>query len=85
MRFKAHCEQGRKLRLVEFVREFQEPDWCCKGHFGYVLEGEADLQFSDQTVRLKRGDGIFIPTGENHKHLLRVVSDRFGCVLVEDL
>jgi hypothetical protein len=84
-RFKV-CEQnGRKLRFVEFTRAFEEPDWCRKGHMGYVLEGEGELQFSGQTLRLRAGDGIFIPAGDEHKHLLHVLSDCFRCVLVEDV
>ena len=84
-RFKVCEANGRRLRLVEFGRGFKEPDWCRKGHIGYVLEGEGDLQFSGQTVRLRAGDGIFIPAGEEHQHLLRVLSDCVRCVLVEDL
>ena len=83
-RFKACIQNKRKLRLVEFSREFKEPDWCRKGHIGYVLEGEGELQFSGQTVRFKAGDGIFIPAGEEHKHMLRVLSESFRCVLVEE-
>jgi hypothetical protein len=85
VRFKAHEQDGRKFRLAEFTREFKEPDWCRKAHIGYVLEGEADLQLDEQKVRVKSGDGIFIPPGERHKHMLRVLSDRVRIVLVEDL
>ena len=85
VRFKMHEQDGRKLRLAEFTREFKEPDWCRKGHIGYVLEGEGELQFSEQTVSLKAGDGIFIPAGEEHKHLLHVLGGRVRVVLVEEL
>jgi quercetin dioxygenase-like cupin family protein len=85
VRFKAFEQNGRKLRLVEFAHDFKEPDWCRKGHIGYVLEGEGELQFSEQTILLKTGDGIFIPAGEEHKHLLHVTKGSFRVVLVEDL
>jgi len=85
LRFKAFEQKGRRIRLAEFSREFKEPDWCRKGHIGYVLEGEGALQFSDQTVRLKSGDGLFIPQGEEHRHMLRVLSPQIRIVLVEDL
>jgi quercetin dioxygenase-like cupin family protein len=85
VRFKAFEQNGRKLRLVEFARGFKEPDWCRKGHIGYVLEGEGELQFSEQTVLLKAGDGIFIPAGEEHKHLLHVLGGGIRVVLVEEL
>jgi len=83
-RFKAFEQNGRRLRLVEFLRGFQEPDWCRKGHIGYVLEGEGELQLSDHTVSLKAGDGIFIPAGEEHRHLLHVLGERIRVVLVEE-
>src|SRR6187455_1605312 len=60
---KAFERDGRRLRLVQFARGFKEPDWCRKGHIGYVLEGEGELQLSDQRVSLKAGDGIFLPAG----------------------
>jgi quercetin dioxygenase-like cupin family protein len=85
VRFKALEQNGRKLRLVEFAHGFKEPDWCCKGHIGYVLEGEGELQFSTQTISLRAGDGIFIPAGDEHKHLLHAPNGSIRVVLVEDL
>ena len=32
VRFKAYGQDGKKLRLVEFAKEFVEPDWCTKGN-----------------------------------------------------
>lgn len=84
VRFKAYEQDGRKLRLVEFTRDFKEPDWCRKGHAGYVLEGEGELRIGDQLVPLKSGDGILIPSGEPHRHMLCVLSERMRFVLVED-
>ncbi len=71
--------------MVEFERELRELDWYRKGHVGYVLAGEGELQLDEQTIRFKAGDGLFLPTGEEHQHRLRVVSAPFRCVLVEDL
>lgn len=36
MRYKTFERDNRRVRLVEFTREFVEPDWCCKGHVGQV-------------------------------------------------
>ena len=33
-RFKSFEGDGRRVRLVEFSRDFVEPDWCTKGHIG---------------------------------------------------
>ena len=84
VRFKAFEQNGRRLRLVEFARGFKEPDWCRKGHIGYVLEGEGELQLSERTISLKAGDGIFIPAGEEHKHLLHVLGEHIRVVLVRN-
>jgi ethanolamine utilization protein EutQ (cupin superfamily) len=83
-RFKAFLQEGRKLRLVEFTREFIEPDWCLKGHIGYVLEGEAQVDFNGHVVHFSAGDGIFIPSGINNKHKTQVISDVIKLVMVED-
>jgi quercetin dioxygenase-like cupin family protein len=83
VRFKAFQQNGRRLRLAEFSRGFVEPDWCRKGHVGYILEGEGDLQIADSTVRLTAGDGLFIPPGDPHRHKLTVLSNTFRIFLVE--
>jgi quercetin dioxygenase-like cupin family protein len=83
VRFKA-CEQnGRKLRLAEFTKDFVEPDWCTKGHIGYVLEGEMELDFHGQVVTFRPGDGLFIAPGTEHGHKTRVLSDFARVLLVE--
>ena len=46
VRFKRFEAGGRRLRLVEYTREFFEPDWCRAGHVGYVLEGRLEIDFS---------------------------------------
>ena len=81
VRFKAHEQDGRKLQLAVFTQEFKELDWRRQGHIGYVLEGEGELQLGGQTIRVKPGDGLFIPPGEEHKHMLRVLSERVRIVL----
>ena len=80
------CEQGgRRLRLAEFSRDFVEPDWCTKGHIGYVLEGEMELDFHGRIETLRAGDGLFIPPGSNHGHRARVLTDVVKVVLIEDV
>lgn len=84
VRYKAYQEGNRKLRLVEFTKEFVEPDWCTKGHIGYVLDGEGEVDFSGQSVKYSTRDGIFIPAGLENKHKLKVISKVIRLVLVED-
>lgn len=85
VRFKAYIRDGKRLRLVEYAREFVEPDWCTAGHTGYVLEGEFVIDFDGLSVQFGAGDGIMIPEGEDHKHRARMLSDLVRVVLVEDV
>jgi len=84
-RFKAYDQDGRRLRLVEFSRELVEPDWCRRGHIGYVLEGEMEIDFDGEVVRFGPGDGLFIPAGENNKHIARVITEVVRLIMVEDV
>jgi quercetin dioxygenase-like cupin family protein len=84
VRFKAYEQDGRKLRLVEFSKGFIEPDWCRKGHIGYILEGQMELDFNGNVTKFGAGDGVFIPTGEKHKHKGTVLTDVVKVILVED-
>ena len=84
VKFKAYQQGGRKLRLVEFSKEFVEPDWCTKGHIGYILEGQMEIDFDGKIIVFGPGDGIFIPAGTEHKHIGRVLTDKVKVVLVED-
>ena len=84
VRFKAFEQDGRKLRLVEFSKEFVEPDWCTAGHIGLILEGQMEIDFNGKKVVFGPGDGVFIPAGEDHKHKGRVLTDKLKAILVED-
>jgi len=83
-RFKAYEQNGRKLRLVEFFKEFIEPDWCTKGHIGYVLEGQMEIDFDGSKEIFGPGDGVFILTGKENKHKARVLTDKVKVILVEE-
>ncbi|MBM4326127.1 MAG: cupin domain-containing protein [Deltaproteobacteria bacterium] len=85
VRVKIHKGDGKQLRLVEFTREFIEPDWCRKGHFGYILEGQLEIDFDGMRVLFAQGDGVFIPPGEAHRHKAKVVTDVVRLILVEDI
>ena len=63
VRFQAIVQRGSQLRLVEFTREFVEPDWCEKGHIGYVLDGEMEVNFNGEIQTYRMGQGIFITPG----------------------
>lgn len=74
---------GRQLRLVEYTPAM-EPHWCEKGHIGYVLDGRFEIRFDDETAVYEGGDGVFIPSGRQHRHMGRALTDVVRCVFVED-
>ncbi len=84
VRTKIFKQSGKQIRIVEFSKEFVEPGWCTKGHIGYVLEGEVEIDFSGEFLFLKSGDGFFITVGEKHKHMARAVTDSATMLLIED-
>ena len=85
VRFKAYEQGSKKLRLVEFFKEFVEPNWCTKGHIGYILEGQMEIDFDGKIEVFGPGDGVFIPAGQQHKHKGRVLTEKVKAVLVEDV
>ena len=84
VRFKVYEQDGRKLRLVELGKGFVEPDWCTKGHIGYILEGQMEIDFNGEKEVFGPGDGLFIPAGEEHRHKGRVLTDTVKVILAED-
>lgn len=83
VRFKAHEQGDRKLRLAEFTKEFVEADWCNKGHIGYVLDGKMEIDFDGKVIMFGPGDGLFIPAGDKHK--AKVLTDALNVILLEDV
>jgi quercetin dioxygenase-like cupin family protein len=84
LRFKATRQNGRQLRLVEYTKDM-EPHWCEKGHIGYLLAGRFEIKFEGETAVYNPGDGIFIPSGPEHKHMGRAVTDLVRAVFVENV
>ncbi len=70
--YKSFQKEGVQLRVVEFFDDFEEIDWCQKGHIGYVLEGRLQIDFDGQIIEYRVGDGIWITEGENDQHKARV-------------
>jgi quercetin dioxygenase-like cupin family protein len=85
VRFKSYEQNGKKLRLVEFTKEFAEPDWCTKEHIGYILEGKMEIDFDGKVIRFGPGDGVFILAGEEHKHKAKFLTDVVKVILVENV
>ena len=71
-----------RVRLVEYSSEMP-PHWCDKGHQGYVIEGEMEIEFENTRAVYGPGDAILIPDGPEHKHRARVASGRALVFMVE--
>jgi hypothetical protein len=84
-RFKAFRSGTKQLRLLEFTSEFVEPDWCEKGHVGFVIQGELEIDFHGQLVRYPQSSGIFIPAGSASAHKARSITPVVQLFLVEEI
>ena len=71
-----------RVRLVEYGREMP-PHWCEKAHYGYVLEGMLEIEFDHETLRYDKGDGLFLPPGNNHRHKARAITEKVVIFFVE--
>lgn len=83
LRFKAVRHTGLRLRLVEYT-EAMEPHWCEKGHVGSILKGRFEIEFPSGTLVYEAGDGVFIPSGHEHRHRARVLAGPVRALFVED-
>ena len=84
LRFKATRQGGRQLRLVEYTKDM-EPHWCEKGHIGYLLAGQFEIRFEGEVAIYNPGDGIFILSGPEHKHMGIALTDLVRAVFVEEV
>ncbi len=85
VRVKIFCDGEKQLRLAEFSSEFIESHWCEKGHIGFVLDGELEIDFHGKLVRYIKGDGVFIPQGATHGHKARSLTPTVLLFLVEEV
>ncbi len=83
VRVKERVLGKRRLRIVEWTRGMQHPDWCTAGHVGYVLEGRCAIEFEGGTVELAAGDGLVIPDGAQTRHRPIPISERVVLILSE--
>lgn len=83
VRQKVITEGDKKLRLVEYSPTLPL-HWCEKGHCGYILEGQLEVEFASGTHLFEAGDGVFIPEGNAHRHQTRVLSPLVRAIFVEN-
>ena len=75
VRHKVLDQNGVRLRLVEYSTAMP-PHWCEKGHYGYLIEGQFEIEYSTEKVVYGPGDGIFIPEGPEHSHRARALTEK---------
>ena len=73
-----------KLRLVEYSPEMAH-HWCTVGHVGQILGGTFEIEFDDGIQVFESGDGVVIPSGEEHRHRAKVLSDLVRAIFVEKI
>ncbi len=84
-RFKVFRSGNKQLRLLEFTSEFIEPDWCEKGHVGFVVHGELEIDFRGSVLSYPQGSALFIPTSFASGHKARSIAAVTQLFLVEDI
>ena len=84
VRFKVYKKEGKQLRLVEYTKDMP-PHWCEKGHYGYILDGQFEIAFTNNVEIFNPGDGVFMPSGAEHKHMGKVLTDVVRVIFVEDV
>lgn len=84
-RFKVFRSGDKQIRLLEFTSEFIEPDWCEKGHVGFVIQGELEIDFRGSVVRYPQGSALSILSGSVSGHKARSLTPTVTLFLVEDI
>jgi quercetin dioxygenase-like cupin family protein len=82
---KTVVQGDKRLRLVQFGRDFVEPEWCTRGHAGFMLEGAIEVDIDGTVVRYQAGDGLLIPAGEATRHRHHATLRPATLFLVEDV
>ena len=75
-------QNNLRLRLVEYSKAMQ-PHWCEKGHYGYLIEGQMEIEYEGSKIIYNQGDGIFIPDGSEHRHRGKVLSETVLIFFIE--
>jgi quercetin dioxygenase-like cupin family protein len=71
-----HIDQNNlRIRLVEYSKEMPL-HWCENGHYGYLIEGQLEIEYANETIVYQSGDGIFIPDSSDHKHRGRALTEK---------
>jgi quercetin dioxygenase-like cupin family protein len=84
VRCKIYREGNRQLRLVEYTQKMPV-HWCARGHYGMILDGEFEIEYTNDRFVYRSGDGVFIPEGTSHRHRAKALTDRVRVIFIEDV
>ena len=59
--------EDKRIRMLELSAGFREAEWCDRGHIGYVISGELQMEFPESNASYSEGDGLFLLPGQKHK------------------
>lgn len=72
------------MRFIEYSKEMPL-HWCEKGHYGYLIEGQMEIEYENEKIIYQSGDGIFIPDGPDHKHRGKLLTEKALVFFVENV
>lgn len=62
---------GQHVKLAKVLGEFPWHSHEEEDELFFIIEGELDLEFRDQTVKLSKGEFFIVPKGVEHRPLAR--------------
>ena len=73
---------ARVIRLLKLTDELTHPDWCTKGHTGYVVEGSFILNINGEEIVLNQGDVFHVEEDDPAQRHIPVVESGGGVTLL---
>lgn len=71
-----------KIRLVEYSPNYTADHWCDKGHILFVLEGELEIHYQNETSHLVEKGMTYLVGDDSMAHM--AVSNEGAKVLIID-
>jgi quercetin dioxygenase-like cupin family protein len=84
VRHKYIDQNNFRIRLVEYLKEMPL-HWCEKGHYGYLIDGQLEIEYENEKIVYNSGDGIFIPDGSDHKHRGKALTEKVVVFFMEKI
>jgi glyoxylate utilization-related uncharacterized protein len=79
---KMHMMGDTKIRLVEYSANYTADHWCDKGHILFVLEGELEIQYKNETCHVVKKGMSYLVGDDSMAHM--AVSKEGAKILIID-